>query len=29
MSVAGWNVRWRILDDDRVEVCALERLVAQ
>jgi tRNA (adenine37-N6)-methyltransferase len=26
MSVAGWNVRWRLLKGDRVEVCALERL---
>ena len=26
MSVAGWNVRWRLLEGDRVEVCALERL---
>jgi tRNA-Thr(GGU) m(6)t(6)A37 methyltransferase TsaA len=27
MSVAGWNVRWRLIEGDRVEVCALERLV--
>ena len=28
MSVAGWNVRWRLVEGDRVEVCALERLGA-
>jgi hypothetical protein len=28
MSMAGWNVRWRLLEGDRVEVCALERLGA-
>ncbi len=26
MSVAGWNVRWRAVAGDRIEVCALERL---
>ena len=26
MSVAGWNVRWRQIAGDRVEVCAMERI---
>jgi tRNA-Thr(GGU) m(6)t(6)A37 methyltransferase TsaA len=26
MNVAGWNVRWRALDGDRVEVCGMERI---
>ncbi len=26
MNVAGWNVRWRALPEERVEVCGVERL---
>lgn len=26
MSVAGWNVRWRALEGDRVEVCGVEKV---
>lgn len=26
MNVAGWNVRWRALDSDRVEVCGVEKV---
>jgi hypothetical protein len=28
MYLAGWNVRWRALEGDRVEVCGLERIAA-
>jgi tRNA (adenine37-N6)-methyltransferase len=28
MSVAGWNVRWRQIAGDRIEVCAIERIGA-
>ncbi len=28
MNVAGWNVRWRALEGDRVEVCGVERIGA-
>jgi tRNA-Thr(GGU) m(6)t(6)A37 methyltransferase TsaA len=28
MNLAGWNVRWRALEGDRVEVCGLERIAA-
>ncbi len=26
MNLAGWNVRWRALEEDRVEVCGVERI---
>ena len=26
MSVSGWNVRWRALEGDRVEVCGVEKV---
>jgi hypothetical protein len=28
MNLAGWNVRWRALEGDRVEVCGVERIAA-
>jgi tRNA-Thr(GGU) m(6)t(6)A37 methyltransferase TsaA len=28
MNLAGWNVRWRALEGDRVEVCGVERIGA-
>jgi hypothetical protein len=26
MNLAGWNVRWRALEGDRVEVCGVEKV---